>query len=408
MVKGMPHINHPIQLCEACLLGKHARRSFPKEAELRENEPLQIVHTNTLVYFLKQKYEAFVIFKNFKALVEKESGYVIKALRSDRGGKFTSKEFNEFCEKNEIHRPLTVPRTPQQNGVVERKNRTILNMARCINVKGQTPEEAWSGVKPSVHHFRVFGCVSYAHVPNQGRSKLDDRSVKHVFIGYDANSKGYKLYNPNNGKMIVSRDIEFDEEEAWNWEKEEVTYDFLPYYEEGDQEVVVPNEFTTPPPSPTPSIHEASSSEGSSSERTQKMRSIQEIYDETEIINDLFCLFVDSEPLTFDEAMEDKRLVAKGYKQQYGIDYDEVFTPVACMKTIRLLISIVAQMGWRIFQLDVKSTFLNGYLDENVYVEQPMDFSIKGQEEKVLKLKKVLYGLKQAPRAWNCHIDKYF
>ncbi|RDY04652.1 hypothetical protein CR513_11616, partial [Mucuna pruriens] len=175
-----------------------------------------------------------------------------------------------------------VPRTPQQNEVVERKNRTILNMARCMlkaksmpkefwaevvscvvylsnrsptrNVKGQTPQEAWSGVKPKVDHFRVFGSIAYAHVPNQGRSKLDDRSVKHVFIGYDANSKGYKLYNPNNGKMIVT-----------------------------------------------------SPSKRCSSERTQKMRRIQEIYDETEIINDLFYLFVDSEPLTFFEAMEDKR-----------------------------------------------------------------------------------------------------
>ncbi|RDX82228.1 hypothetical protein CR513_37009, partial [Mucuna pruriens] len=140
----------------------------------------------------------------------------------------------------------------------------LSNHSNTRNVKGQTRQEAWSEVKPKVNHLRVFGSIAYAHVLNQGRSKLDDRSVKHVFIGYDANSKDYKLYNPNNGKMIVSRDVEFDEEEAWNWEKEEVTYDFLPYFEEGDQEVVVPNEFTTPPPSPTPSIHEASSSEGSS------------------------------------------------------------------------------------------------------------------------------------------------
>jgi transposase InsO family protein len=71
----------------------------------------------------------FEVFKKFKAFVEKQSGYCIISLRSNRGGEFTSNEFKEFCEENGIHRPLMVPRSPQQNGVVERKNRTILNMA---------------------------------------------------------------------------------------------------------------------------------------------------------------------------------------------------------------------------------------------------------------------------------------
>jgi len=119
--------------------------------------------------------------------------------------------------------------------------------------------------------------------------------------------KAAKLYNPSNGKIVVSKDVEFDEEETWNWEKEECTYDLFPYFEENDEEVVVANEFFTPPPSPTQSIHEASSSERSSSERARKMRSLQDIYDETEIINDSFCLFGYSEPLTFEEAMENKR-----------------------------------------------------------------------------------------------------
>ena len=135
----MSSINHPNQLCEACLLGKHSKRSFPKEATTRATKPLQLVHTDvcgpinpssfgknkyfllfiddysrkTWVYFLKQKSEAFVAFKNFKSLVEKESGYEIKSLRSNRGGEFTSKEFNDFCESHEIRRPLTVPRSPQ-------------------------------------------------------------------------------------------------------------------------------------------------------------------------------------------------------------------------------------------------------------------------------------------------------
>ena len=91
------------------------------------------------------------------------------------------------------------------------------------------------------------------------------------------------------------------------------------------------------------------------------------------------------------------RLVAEGYKQKYGVDYEEVFALVTRMETIHLLISLAAQMKWKIYQLDVKSAFLNGYLKEEVYVEQPIGFVVKGHEDKVLRLKKVLYGLKQAP-----------
>ncbi|KAL4011046.1 hypothetical protein IC575_028092 [Cucumis melo] len=102
------------------------------------------------------------------------------------------------------------------------------------------------------------------------------------------------------------------------------------------------------------------------------------------------------------------RLVEKGYSQRKGIDYDEVFAPVARLETIRLLIALAAQNNWKIFQMDVKSAFLNGYLEEEVYLEQPPGYSVKGQEYKVLKLKKTLYGLKQAPRMWNSRINKYF
>jgi len=99
------------------------------------------------------------------------------------------------------------------------------------------------------------------------------------------------------------------------------------------------------------------------------------------------------------------RLIVKGYKQKEGIDYDEVFTPVTRMETIRLLISLEAQHRWTILQMNVKSTFLNGVLEEEVYVEQPLGYMRRGVEKKVLRLKKALYGLKQAPRGWNERIN---
>ena len=188
---------------------------------------------------------------------------------------------------------------------------------------------------------------------------------------------------------------------------------------------------------------------------------MDEIYEVTENQNDitLFCLFADCEPIGFEEAIQSKRwkdamddeikaiekndtweltslpkghkaigvkwvykakknakgeverykarLVAKGFKQRYGIDYEEVFAPVARLETIRLIISLAAQNRWKIHQMDVKSAFLNGHLEEEVYVEQPMGYVVKGNEDKVLKLNKALYGLKQAPRAWNSRIDQY-
>ncbi|KAI5317552.1 hypothetical protein L3X38_037259 [Prunus dulcis] len=100
-------------------------------------------------------------------------------------------------------------------------------------------------------------------------------------------------------------------------------------------------------------------------------------------------------------------LVAKGYAQKPRIDYNETFAPVARLDTIRTLIALAAQKGWKLFQLDVKSAFLNGVLDEEVYVEQHEGFELKNASHKVYKLRKALYGLKQAPRAWYSEIDAY-
>ena len=100
------------------------------------------------------------------------------------------------------------------------------------------------------------------------------------------------------------------------------------------------------------------------------------------------------------------RLVAKGYVQKHGIDYDEVFAPVARIERIRLIIALAASHGWEVHHLDVKTAFLHGDLKEEVYVSQPEGFEVKGSEEKVYKLSKALYGLKQAPRAWNDKLNQ--
>ncbi|KAL4343519.1 hypothetical protein AHAS_Ahas11G0086500 [Arachis hypogaea] len=166
------------------------------------------------VYFLKQKSEACDTFKTFKLFVEKQSGCKIKIFRTNRETEYLA--CSDYFKQHRIQHQLTTRYTPQQNGISERKNRTIMDMVRCMlkskqmpkefwakavatavhilnrcptkSVRDKTLEEAWSGKRPSIHHFRVFGCIAYPHVPYQLRKKLDDKGEKYIFIGYSIDS----------------------------------------------------------------------------------------------------------------------------------------------------------------------------------------------------------------------------
>jgi hypothetical protein len=101
------------------------------------------------------------------------------------------------------------------------------------------------------------------------------------------------------------------------------------------------------------------------------------------------------------------RSVARGFSQKEGIDYEETFAPVARYTSIRTIIALSAKMKWKLHQMDVKTTFLNGVIEEEVYIEQPQGFEVEDRKTHVCKMKKALYGLKQAPRAWYGRIDSF-
>lgn len=178
MVRGMPANSHPSNICDCCLIGKQTEKSYPKKVQFRAKRPLELLHgdlcgpiiPSTLggcrymflivddfsrymwCYLLKFKDQAFEVFKRFKVLVEKFLKVKVGTFRTDRGGEFTSIEFNDWCEAQRIRRHLTAPYSPQQNGVVERRNRTVIGMVRCMLKQTNVPQRFWGeAAKHSVY-----------------------------------------------------------------------------------------------------------------------------------------------------------------------------------------------------------------------------------------------------------------
>ncbi|GJW03442.1 retrotransposon protein, putative, ty1-copia subclass [Tanacetum coccineum] len=250
-----------LEFCEHCIFGKHKRVKFNTSVHTTEGI-LDYVHSDlwgpsqeaslggarymlTIIddfsrrvwpYFLKHKSEAFSAFKEWKVMVETQTGKKVKKLRTDNGMEFCSNEFNSYCKSEGIVRHYTVPHTPQQNGVAERMNRTIISKARCmlsnaglskrfwaeaastacyiinmspsIPLGKKTPIEVWSGSPANYSDLRIFGCPAYAHIDN---GKLEPRAIKCIFLGYKSGVKGYKLWCPETKKVVISRNVIFNE-----------------------------------------------------------------------------------------------------------------------------------------------------------------------------------------------------
>lgn len=482
LAEGLPSLEKKLQDCKACHFGKQNRLPFP-QSTWRAQAKLQLIHTDlagpfpepslngsryyilfiddftrmSWIYFLKSKAEVKDTFWNFKQWVENQSRCKIQMIRSDNGSEYTSLNFSKLCTEAGIEHQLTAPYTPQQNGVCERKNRTVLEMARCLMhekelpkefwaeatntavfvlnrlptkaVEGKTPFESWYGTKPTLTNLKVFGSLCYVHVPEAKRDKLDRRADVGVFIGYSNRSKAYRVYLPEAKKVCVSRDVKFEEEKQWSWIKSaqeqisrEVKDRSITF--QSDDIDDVPVRGTRPLSEMYAKCSVAMIEPVCYEEAKEHPEWLEAMQEELKMINKnqtweltprtqhqkvIGVKWVYKTKLNADGSVNKykARLVAKGYAQVYGVDFTETFAPVARLDTIRLLLALAVQKGWVVFQLDVKSAFLNGYLEEEIFVEQPEGFQVKDREDEVYLLKKALYGLKQAPRAWNARIDQH-
>lgn len=251
--------------CDICTVGKMATLPFPK-GNKRTKAPLEIVHTDlcgpmrtesqggaryiltftddysrwTEVYFLKNKSEVSIKFLEYKNYAETSTGKRIKALQSDNGKEFCNSIMENILKQFGIRRRLSAPYTPQQNGIAERKNRTLIESARCMleesglpksfwaeavatanhvrnrcvtKILGKkTPHEMWTGKRPNVNHLQKFGVGAYVLDKTPNKDKLAPRGVEGIFVGYSETSKAYRIWIPAERKVRVTRDIKFKTE----------------------------------------------------------------------------------------------------------------------------------------------------------------------------------------------------
>lgn len=522
--KGMKHLcskgklpglkTVDMDLCEDCVFGKQKRVSFAKGGRTLKEHKLELVHSDLWgpapvtslggasyymtfiddatrklwVYFLKQKSEAFEVFKKWRARVETETGLRVKCLRSDNGGEYELAEFKKYCADNGIRMEKTVRGTPQQNGVAERMNRTLNERARCMRLKcglpkmfwaeavntaaflinrGPSvalekgiPEEAWRGKEVNLSYLKVFGCVSYVHIDATARSKLDAKSVKCTFIGYGGDDYGYRFWDDQNRVVIRSRDVVFNEQVLYKdrlgasntagvdtrvKDPKTVELDVSNSGEEKILENEVPSEEEPRTPEPTlrrssrehrapdrysPALHYLLLTDSGEPEcYAEAVKSVDSSKWELAMDDEMDSLKSNN---TWDlvelpkgkKALHNKwvyrikeeadgskrykaRLVVKGFQQKEGVDYTDIFSPVVKLTTIRMVLSIVAAENLLLEQMDVKTAFLHGDLEEDIYMKQPEGYVLEGNVELVCKLGKSLYGLKQAPRQWYMKFDGF-
>ncbi|WZZ50850.1 hypothetical protein YC2023_050957 [Brassica napus] len=585
--------------CEACILGKHCKTVFPNSTSVYD-KCFDLIHSDVWTapcisrdnhkYFVtfideKSKYTWLTLipskdrvidaFKNFQAHVTNHYNAKIKILRSDNGGEYTSYAFKSHLEHHGILHQTSCPYTPQQNGVAERKNRHLMEVARSMMFQANVPKRFWSDAvatacylinriptkvlkgqapfevlnkhKPSVDYLRVFGCLCFVLVPGELRNKLEARSTKAMFIGYSTTQKGYKCYDPDTRRVLISRDVKFIEARGYYEERNQEELKDLTSDKAGALRLILeglgikmnqdPNvgsrnqHESSPAPSeanqsphldreggresetqedgqdgaglseeeesvsgshnqgdqsqgeveaqaeaPEPSVQEEQVQNQPVLRRSTRLRKDPSTWVNTRVYynaqavehpSQAVCSFAQYPeehcafmvnldenyiPRNYEEAMMDKewkesvgaeagamikndtwyeselpkgkkavsskwiftikykadgkverkksRLVARGFTQTYGEDYIETFAPVAKLHTIRIVLSLAVNLGWGLWQMDVKNAFLQGELEDEVYMHPPPGLEHLVKRGNVLRLKKAIYGLKQSPRAW--------
>ncbi|RVW28177.1 Retrovirus-related Pol polyprotein from transposon TNT 1-94 [Vitis vinifera] len=317
----------------------------------------------TWLCLMKTKDEVNLLFQKFHKMIETQYNAKVRVLRSDNGGEYQSSDLQKYLEGHGIIHQTTCSNTPQQNGVAEQKNRHLLEVVRASLIAAKTPISYWGEaitsaaylinrvpsssinfqtplqaltnavVAPTVPNLppRVFGCVAFVHLHKHQRTKLTSHALQCVFVGYALHKKGYRCYHPPTRQMYITMDVVFYED-SLNQEAGELDMSGQQF---GSEDV-----FTEIP-------NQSSSVEGILNlEPDPFMKRLPHRHNRGK--KPVGCRWIYTVKYKADGSIErfKARLVAKWYTQTYGIDYTETFAPVAKINTVRVLLSLAANLDW--------------------------------------------------------------
>ncbi|GJU34718.1 retrovirus-related pol polyprotein from transposon TNT 1-94 [Tanacetum coccineum] len=541
--KGLPSkLFENDQTCVACQKGKQHRASCKSKTENLISLPLHLLHMDlfgptfvkslmkkmyclvviddysrfTWVFFLATKDETSGILKSFITGIENLVDHKVKVIRCDNGTEFKNREMNQFCEMKGILRQFSVARTPQQNRVAERRNKTLIEAARTMLADSKLPTTFWAeavntacyvqnrvlvvkphnktsyelfhGRTPTLSFMRPFGCPVTILNTIDHLGKFDGKADEGFFVGYSLNSKAFRVFNSRTRIVEENLHIRFSESTPnvvgsgpdWLFDIDALTRTM-------NYELIVAgtqsNGFAGTKVSDNAGQARKETEPGSEDPRKESEFNDQEKKDNINNTNNVNAATINEvnavggktsikHPFDlnipgledyniFDFSRDDEddgaeadinnldttiqlqevwtlvdlpngkraigskwvfrnkndergivirnkaRLVAQGYTQEEGIDYDEVFAPVARIKAIRLFLAYASFKDFVVYQMDVKSAFLYEKIEEEVYVCQPPGFEDPDFPDRVYKVEKALYGLHQAPRAWYETLSTY-
>ena len=386
--------------------------------------------------------------------IEDETGNRVRRLRSDVGTEYKNQHMMQLLEEKGITHEMSAPDTHEQNGLAERENRTLKSLAlsmleakrlpkqlwmesvmtathvlnRVLNrgMKNVTPYELWFGRKPDVSHLRTFGCVAYGFIPETQRKKWDAKAEERIFVGYSLTQKNYRLWDHDTNSVKEYKHVKFDEDKDYESLREEKqkrgrgrpkkTQESVSLSGSQTQHQTTANESNddcdpasffsslTEPQTYTQAMNSEQRNEWSKGMTDEYMSLIQngtwELVDPPADQQPIETKWIYKIKRLPDGSIDrfKARLVVKGFKQQFGVNFFETYAPVIRYDSIRVLLSIAAREDLEIIQTDVKTAFLHGDLNELIYVKQPEGFD--DGSSKVCLLKRPQYGIKQAPSQW--------